>query len=361
MLCQITVKPGDIKKETRLQFATPDQRVFTGAYIGEGTYCWDLNLDVGIEFQNLEQGFTGNFQVGKYVSIAEGLSVTIGRTHNIKCVHSGALSLLLKQREREPALKDSTFIQKGTVVIQNDVYIGEGVKIMPNVLIGNGAVIAANSHVVSNIPPYAVAGGNPAKVIGYRFSRDIIQMLQIIRWWDWGEEKLVGNASFFTEDVEGFCDRFFDEENRLFLARYGSRVLTGEDVYFAFVDFYENYCNYVYILQSFLDAYAGDERKRLILFVQSDTENQISEQSLRDLYEIAGQIEDTPAIRCKVSLEYGDNAAAEKVFAQCQHYLISRTYRAVHFSCLADLLGIETLSGVDQKLLFHKERNTVRV
>lgn len=360
MLCHITVKPGEIKRETRLQFVTPDQRIFTGAYIGEGTYCWDLNLDVGIEFQNPEQGFTGNFQIGKYVSIAGGLSVTIGRTHNIKCVHSGALSLLFKQRECEPVLKDSTFVQKGSVVIQNDVYIGEGVKIMPNVIIGNGAVIAANSHVVSDIPPYAVAGGNPAKVIGYRFSRDIIERLQIIRWWDWSEEKLIRNASCFTEDVEGFCDRFFDEENRVFLARRGSRIPTEEDIYFTFVDFYENYCNYVHILQSFLEVYAGDEQKRLVLFVQNDTENQISERSMSDLLDIISQIENTPAIQCKVSLEVGDNAAAENIFVRCQHYLISRTYRAVHFSCLADLLGIETLSGVDRKLIFYKDRNTVK-
>lgn len=360
MICHITVRPNELKRETRMQFSSQGFSAFTGAYIGAGTYCWNMELDNGIEFQRREQGIISNLHIGKYTSIAEGLSVMLGKTHNIRCVDSGALSLMLQDKGCRPSLTDGQFVQKGSVVIQNDVYVGEKVKIMPNVVVRNGAVIATNSHVVSDVPPYAIVGGNPAKVIGYRFPKEIIEKLQIIRWWDWSEDKLLDNASCFTEDVEAFCDRFFDEANEKFRAYCNGRIPYAEDTYFAFVDFYENYSNYTHILESFLKVFIRDEKKRLILFVQSDLEQKINEDNLNDLYDIVDEIENSSNICCKVSLVCGDNEEAEKNFIQCRHYLISRTYRAVHFSCLADLLGIDILSGVDSRLLFQKVRNIPR-
>ena len=55
---------------------------------------------------------------------------------------------------------------------------------MPKVVVGNGAVIAANSHVVTNVPPYAIYGGNPAKLISFRFNPDIISKLNLLAWWE---------------------------------------------------------------------------------------------------------------------------------------------------------------------------------
>jgi virginiamycin A acetyltransferase len=57
----------------------------------------------------------------------------------------------------------------GNVIIGNDVWIGNNVTIMSGVTIGDGAVIANNSHVVKNIEPYTINGGNPSKLIKYRF------------------------------------------------------------------------------------------------------------------------------------------------------------------------------------------------
>jgi len=72
----------------------------------------------------------------------------------------------------------------GDVVIGNDVWIGCNVTIMSGVNIGDGAVIAANSHVVKNVKPYEIIGGNPAKHIKYRFNDEIIEKLLKIRWWE---------------------------------------------------------------------------------------------------------------------------------------------------------------------------------
>lgn len=79
---------------------------------------------------------------------------------------------------------------KGDVVIGNDVWLGVNTTIMSGITIGDGAVIAANSHVVKNVEPYSIVGGNPAKFIKYRFSPEQIEKLLEIKWWNWEDEKI---------------------------------------------------------------------------------------------------------------------------------------------------------------------------
>ena len=69
---------------------------------------------------------------------------------------------------------------KGPILVKDDVWIGENVLILSGVTIGKGAVIAAGSVVVKDIPPYAIVGGNPAKIIKFRFSESVISSLNRI-------------------------------------------------------------------------------------------------------------------------------------------------------------------------------------
>lgn len=79
----------------------------------------------------------------------------------------------------------------------NDVLIGSHSLILGGVTIGNGAVVAAGAVVTKDVPPYAIVGGVPASIIKYRFSQDIINKLQELRWWDWPEERLRANIGLF--------------------------------------------------------------------------------------------------------------------------------------------------------------------
>ena len=83
----------------------------------------------------------------------------------------------------------------GNVVIGNDVWIGAGCTIMSGITISDGAVLAANSHVVKDVEPYSIVGGNPAKHIKYRFSKEQIEALLTIQWWNWADEKIKENCS----------------------------------------------------------------------------------------------------------------------------------------------------------------------
>lgn len=85
------------------------------------------------------------------------------------------------------------------VEIGNDVWLGHNVTVMGNVTIGDGAVIGSGSIVTKDIPPFAIAVGNPAKVIKYRFDEKTIETLKEIAWWDWDNEKIKSAIDDFKD------------------------------------------------------------------------------------------------------------------------------------------------------------------
>ena len=101
-------------------------------------------------------------------------------------------------------LEDKTFDDSvPKTCIGNDVWIGSNAIIPGGIDIGTGAIVAAGSVVMKDVPPYAVVGGNPAKVIRYRFSEEQIKALLESEWWDWPIEKIRQHADDFS-DVENF-------------------------------------------------------------------------------------------------------------------------------------------------------------
>ena len=98
------------------------------------------------------------------------------------------------------------------IEIGNDVWICRGCRLKSNdpdhpLVIGDGAVIAADSVVVKSVPPYAIVGGNPARLIRMRFEPDIVEGLRRIRWWDWSMEKIYANYKYF-DDPRKFVEKF---------------------------------------------------------------------------------------------------------------------------------------------------------
>ncbi|SED43337.1 type B chloramphenicol O-acetyltransferase [Rhodobacter sp. 24-YEA-8] len=82
------------------------------------------------------------------------------------------------------------FLPAGDTVIGNDVWIGSEAIIMPGVRIGDGAVIGTRALITKDVEPYAIMGGNPARLIRKRFEDRLIGMLLEMRWWDWPEDQL---------------------------------------------------------------------------------------------------------------------------------------------------------------------------
>ena len=127
--------------------------------------------------------------IGSFCSIAGNCTIYTGGNHRTDWIttypfghiHKGTFSNF--NGKGHPA-------SKGDISIGNDVWIGDNVTIMSGVTIGDGAVLAANSHIVKNVEPYSIVGGNPAKLIKYRFSKEIIETLLQIQWWNWDDSKI---------------------------------------------------------------------------------------------------------------------------------------------------------------------------
>jgi virginiamycin A acetyltransferase len=95
---------------------------------------------------------------------------------------------------------DNLLIQRTKLVIENDVWIGQNVTILPSVSsIGNGAVVGAGSVVTENVPPFAVVAGNPAKIIKYRFGKETIDRISQSAWWNKEINELKDDESEFSQ------------------------------------------------------------------------------------------------------------------------------------------------------------------
>lgn len=94
-----------------------------------------------------------------------------------------------------------------SVQIGNDVWIGANVVILPGVVIGDGAVLAAGAVITKDVEPYAIVGGVPAKVIKYRFKKEIVDAFLRIKWWEWPVDEIEKNIELFYRP-ELFCKTF---------------------------------------------------------------------------------------------------------------------------------------------------------
>ena len=95
------------------------------------------------------------------------------------------------------------------VVIANDVWIGRNATIISGVKIGSGAVIATEAMVTKDVPPYGIVGGNPAKLIRYRFSENIRARLLKLAWWKWTPEKIkTAIPLLMQENIELYLETY---------------------------------------------------------------------------------------------------------------------------------------------------------
>jgi acetyltransferase-like isoleucine patch superfamily enzyme len=129
------------------------------------------------------------YRCGNFCSIAENVMIYLGGNHRIDWVTTYPFGHIFTDTFNtfNGVGHPST---KGDVIIGNDVWIGNNVTIMSGVTIGDGAVVANGSHVVKSVEPYSIVGGNPAAHIRYRFSKEQIEALLKIQWWNWEDEKI---------------------------------------------------------------------------------------------------------------------------------------------------------------------------
>lgn len=153
----------------------------------------------GVSFDDGGADYKTRISIGNYTSISNEVIVEIGLNldHDYNRVTNYGLSHLSGYDDYLDTVKREHF----ELNIGSDVWIGKRTTIKCGITIGDGAVIASNSYVVKDVPDYAIVGGNPARIIKYRFSEDIIKELKQIQWWNWSESKLIVLKGLFHDPV----------------------------------------------------------------------------------------------------------------------------------------------------------------
>jgi acetyltransferase-like isoleucine patch superfamily enzyme len=166
--------------------------------------------------------------IERYCSIAHGFDV-IGKRHPVEALSTSNFTYTKKPNNLRAALEDHGVAAIQTIrpqdkpmpIINHDVWIGSHVTLARGIVIGTGSVIAAHSVVTKDVPPYAIVGGNPAKIIRYRFPEAVIERLLKSEWWG------CAFTSFKDLDISN-PTKFLDEFEQLNLKRYAPEKLTAD-------------------------------------------------------------------------------------------------------------------------------------
>lgn len=167
--------------------------------VGDYTYYDDPIAPENFERNVLYHDGNDRLIIGKFCAIATGVKFIMnGANHKLDGISTYPFPIFGAGWETEME-KLIDLPSRGDTVVGNDVWLGYEATIMPGVQIGNGAIVAAKSVVVKDVPAYTIVGGNPAKPIKQRFSEEEVALLEAIAWWDWDLEKITRNLHLIMD------------------------------------------------------------------------------------------------------------------------------------------------------------------
>lgn len=156
--------------------------------------------------------------IGRFCSFGSNISL-ISSSHPLNSVSTHHI-FYKSSEHKESFVDDNIFNDKlvnksgYSIVVGNDVWIGDYVIIKGGITIGDGSVIGMGSVVTKDVPPYAIVAGNPARIIRYRFDDSVIKKLKLIAWWDWPLYKIKEKAYMFKNPNTLISDLANEEEKQ---------------------------------------------------------------------------------------------------------------------------------------------------
>ena len=135
--------------------------------------------------------------IGNYVSIANNVVFILGGNHQVNTISTYPFYSKLISLKTEV---DS--LTKGSIIVEDEVWIGYGAIILSGVRLGKGSIIAAGAVVTKDVPSYAVVGGNPARIIKYRFNEEILEAMIDFNISDLNVSEIIDNIKLFYKTLD---------------------------------------------------------------------------------------------------------------------------------------------------------------
>lgn len=161
---------------------------------------FDINkVVVGIETYGKINVFSYNdincgiLKIGNYCCIARSVNFLLSGNHDYKKFSMYPFSKIFFNTNYDGS--------KGDIIIEDDVWIGENVTVLSGSKIGQGALVAAGAVICGDVPPYAIVGGVPAKILKYRFSDDIIELLKNIKFNELSKKSIFQNRDLLEKEI----------------------------------------------------------------------------------------------------------------------------------------------------------------
>lgn len=339
MYLNLNCNPYDIKHTQHFFINLVPERKFKVLTIGKDSYIVKATVETGLNLDSELDKNAGiyNLQIGKYSSLAEDILFMIDINHDYLSVSQGCVSEL-KDIGVTRKIK-----RKGQILIENDVWVGHGATIMNGVTVHNGAIVAANSTVTKDVPPYAVVAGNPAKIVKYRFSEEIIEKLLKISWWNWSSETILTRREDFSLPVSDFVEKYCNEAQKEYddILKLENPIadMGAETKYLLIPDFTDEYPLYPKIIKSFCEHF-NNTKTQLVIYLER--------QNVINGFNIVSQIlEQLEEYTVYVQIIDGTTCDVKQVIVNVDKYIVDRNINTMKRVELAEMYGVEIISGVD--------------
>ncbi len=293
---------------------------------------------------NFDQKYGGlhSISIGKSCAIAESIYFMTNPNHDYSSVIQGSAEFLPpppQDTHSVGACESFNIKRKGTIIVQNDVWIGRASTVMAGVTLHNGCVVGTGSVVTKDVPPYAIVGGNPARIIKYRFDEETINGMQKIAWWDWSLSVLEERRNDFLLAPDAFVRKYLPEAEAKLKDVKPFMSANGHKIVLFIPDLNATHPLYEHVLEE----YFIKSRPNIELLVYVPKE--LSGKSLTDkLFDIFKKYENRDSY---VTLQTGADIDERSLFLCADYFVTTRDRQTVYRSCLSDMFGTKLLYGTD--------------
>lgn len=324
--------------------------------VGRGTYSGSIELAC-VPIAKTE-GVCLNAMLGRHSALGTNIKFLIDMNHDYHSVYQGMLLECAWGDEGRPGVGMLTkrIQRKGEILIGNDCWIGDDVTILGGVTIHDGAVVAAGSVVTKDVPPYAIVGGNPAKIISYRFEPELICGFQKIAWWDWEHEELLARSSDLRGEPEDFVSKYLskvnypDRKSGHFLQRLGGERVP---VLLYFMDFDVDYPIYTRVLRAFLENFFHREAE-LVLCYRGDVEEEIAEMG-----KVISILRKYNHLDSLINV-YGIDNYEDGIISEVDYLITNGMSETIRRVTIADIYGVKCIAGVNLPVFSEKMVNDIK-